>query len=80
MLYQCFICFYESSYGYFRPIDTTTPIRLIYDDLVSPEVDSDNQLDESSLFRTDSVQVGGTSGAIHFGEDPEKIEKQLATI
>ncbi|WP_288396101.1 Fic family protein [uncultured Vagococcus sp.] len=70
----------EIANGESKLIQTPADIRFIYDDLVSPEVDSDNQLDESSLFRNDSVQVGGTSGAVHFGEDPEKIERQLATM
>ncbi|MFI3605862.1 Fic family protein [Vagococcus fluvialis] len=70
----------EIAIGESKLIKMPLDIRLIYDDLVSPEVDPDNQLSQESLFRTDSVQVGGTSGAVHFGEEPENIEEKLTTM
>ena len=70
----------EIANGENKWIKTPLDIRVIYDDVVSPEVDSDNQLNKESLFRNDSVQVGGTSGAVHFGEEPENIEEKLATM
>lgn len=67
----------EIAIGKSKVIKTPKDIRLLYDDLVAPEVELDNQLGEESLFRNDTVQVGSSSGAVHFGEDPEKIEEQL---
>ncbi len=68
------------SEGILQRFTTPEEIRIIFNELVLNEIDSENRIEEGRLFRGDKVMVGDSFGTVHVGVDPDKIQEQLQIL